>query len=98
MFSTVPMSRMTLAAPVVSMADIVRACSDLGCVHIQDYTQFEEGIGVGRAIQSDDADKVSALLLKVRAVRSQVSVFNAKGPMAASSAKSMSQDIEEEVD
>ena len=98
MFSTVPMSRMTLAAPVDAMADIVRACSDLGCVHIEDYTQFEEGIGVGRAIQSDDADKVSALLLKVRAVRSQVSVFNAKGPMAASSAKSMSQDIEEEVD
>ena len=97
MFSTVPMSRMTLAAPVDAMADIVRACSDLGCVHIEDYTQFEEGIGVGRAIQSDDADKVSALLLKVRAVRSQVSVFNAKGPMAASSAKSMSQDIEEEV-
>ena len=89
---------MTLAAPVDAMADIVRACSDLGCVHIEDYTQFEEGIGVGRAIQSDDADKVSALLLKVRAVRSQVSVFNAKGPMAASSAKSMSQDIEEEVD
>ena len=88
---------MTLAAPVDAMADIVRACSDLGCVHIEDYTQFEEGIGVGRAIQSDDADKVSALLLKVRAVRSQVSVFNAKGPMAASSAKSMSQDIEEEV-
>ena len=47
MFSTVPMSRMTLAAPVDAMADIVRACSDLGCVHIEDYTQFEEGIGVG---------------------------------------------------
>ena len=98
MFSTVPMSRMTLAAPVDAMADIVRACSDLGCVHIEDYTQFEEGIGVGRAIQSDDADKISALLLKVRAVRSQVSVFNAKGPTSASSAKTMSQSMEAEVD
>ena len=98
MFSTVPMSRMTLAAPVDAMADIVRACSDLGCVHIEDYPQFEEGIGVGRAIQSDDADKISALLLKVRAVRSQVSVFNAKGPTSASSAKTMSQSMEAEVD
>ncbi|MGB1898376.1 MAG: hypothetical protein ACPHRB_06025, partial [Candidatus Poseidoniaceae archaeon] len=86
MFSTVRMSRMTLAAPVDAMADIVRACSDLGCVHIEDYTQFEEGIGVGQAIQGEDAENVSALLLKVRAVRSNVSVFNAKGAMSASAA------------
>ncbi|MAR23635.1 MAG: hypothetical protein CMA49_07675 [Euryarchaeota archaeon] len=98
MFSTVPMSRMTLAAPVDAMADIVRACSDLGCVHIEDYTQFEEGIGVGRAIQSDDADKISALLLKVRAVRSNVSVFNAKGASSASAAKTMVDTFESEVD
>ena len=64
MFSTVGMSRMTLAAPVDAMADIMRACSDLGCVHIEDYTQFEKGIGIGRAIQSEDADKVSAMLVK----------------------------------
>tara|TARA_S200000501_G_scaffold126500_1_gene119448 strand:- start:11502 stop:13532 length:2031 start_codon:yes stop_codon:yes gene_type:complete len=89
---------MTLAAPVDAMADIVRACSDLGCVHIEDYTQFEEGIGVGRAIQSDDADKISALLLKVRAVRSNVSVFNAKGASSASAAKTMVDTFESEVD
>ena len=45
---------MTLAAPVDAMADIVRACSELGCVHIEDYTQFEEGIGIGHAVQSED--------------------------------------------
>ena len=56
MFSTVDMSRLTLAAPVDAMHEIVRKCSDLGCVHIEDYTQFEEGIGVGRAIHSEDAD------------------------------------------
>ena len=89
---------MTLAAPVDAMADIVRACSDLGCVHIEDYTQFEEGIGVGRAIQSDVADKISALLLKVRAVRSNVSVFNAKGASSASAAKTMVDTFESEVD
>ena len=98
MFSTVQMSRMTLAAPVDAMADIVRACSDLGCVHIEDYTQFEEGIGVGHAIQGEDAANVSALLLKVRAVRSSVSVFNAKGAMSASAAKGMTEKLESEVD
>ena len=98
MFSTVPMSRMTLAAPVDAMADVVRTCSDLGCVHIEDYTQFEEGIGVGHAIQGEDADKVSSLLTKVRAVRSNISVFNAKGAMSASIAKSMTEKLETEVD
>jgi len=94
MFSTVGMSRMTLAAPVDAMADVVRACSDLGCVHIEDYTQFEEGIGVGHAIQSGDADKVSAMLLKVRAIRSTVAVFNSSGPVSASSAKSIAEKLE----
>ena len=89
---------MTLAAPVDAMADIVRTCSDLGCVHIEDYTQFEEGIGVGHAIQGEDADKVSSLLTKVRAVRSNISVFNAKGAMSASTAKSMTEELETEVD
>ncbi len=89
---------MTLAAPVDAMADVVRTCSDLGCVHIEDYTQFEEGIGVGHAIQGEDADKVSSLLTKVRAVRSNISVFNAKGAMSASTAKSMTEELETEVD
>ena len=89
---------MTLAAPVDAMADIVRACSDLGCVHIEDYTQFEEGIGIGRAIQSEDADKVSAMLVKVRAIRSAISVFNSKGSVSASSAKSTAEKFEAELD
>jgi V/A-type H+-transporting ATPase subunit I len=89
---------MTLAAPVDAMADIVRACSDLGCVHIEDYTQFEEGIGVGHAITGEDADKVSALLVKVRAVRSNISVFNAKGAVSASTAKSVAEKLEADVD
>jgi V/A-type H+-transporting ATPase subunit I len=98
MFSTVDMSRLTLAAPVDAMHDIVRKCSDLGCVHIEDYTQFEEGIGVGRAIQSEDADMVSALLLKVRAVRSEVSVHNSKGPISSSNAKKLAEKMSSKVD
>ena len=89
---------MTLAAPVDAMADIVRACSDLGCVHIEDYTQFEEGIGVGHAIAGEDADKVSALLVKVRAIRSNISVFNSKGAVSASTAKSVAEKLEAEID
>lgn len=89
---------MTLAAPVDAMADIVRACSDLGCVHIEDYTQFEEGIGVGHAITGEDADKVSTLLVKVRAIRSNMSVFNAKGAVSASTAKSVAEKLEAEID
>lgn len=89
---------MTLAAPVDAMADIVRACSDLGCVHIEDYTQFEEGIGVGHAITGEDAAKVSALLVKVRAIRSNISVFNSKGAVSASTAKSVAEKLEAEID
>ena len=92
------MSRLTLAAPVDVMADVVRACSDLGCVHIEDYTQFEEGIGVGHAIQNDDANRISAMLVKARSVRSTLSVFNSKGPVSAQSAKALSVKFEEELD
>ena len=98
MFSTVDMSRLTLAAPVDAMHDIVRKCSDLGCVHIEDYTQFEEGIGVGRAIQSEDADMISALLLKVRAVRSSIAVHNSKGALSSSNAKKLAEKMSSKVD
>lgn len=98
MFSTVDMSRLTLAAPVDAMHDIVRKCSDLGCVHIEDYTQFEEGIGVGRAIQSEDADMISALLLKVRAVRSALSVHNSNGSISSAEAKKLAEKMSSKVD
>ena len=92
------MSRLTLAAPVDAMHEIVRKCSDLGCVHIEDYTQFEEGIGVGRAIHSEDADMISALLLKVRAVRSAVSVHNSTGSVSSATAKKLAEKMSSKVD
>ena len=98
MFSTVDMSRLTLAAPVDAMHEIVRKCSDLGCVHIEDYTQFEEGIGVGRAINSEDADMISSLLLKVRAVRSAVSVHNSTGSVSSATAKKLAEKMSSKVD
>ena len=92
------MSRLTLAAPVDAMHEIVRKCSDLGCVHIEDYTQFEEGIGVGRAINTEDADMISALLLKVRAVRSAVSVHNSTGSVSSATAKKLAEKMSSKVD
>tara|TARA_B100001996_G_scaffold204001_1_gene156253 strand:+ start:1083 stop:3116 length:2034 start_codon:yes stop_codon:yes gene_type:complete len=98
MFSTVDMSRLTLAAPVDAMHEIVRKCSDLGCVHIEDYTQFEEGISVGRAITSEEADMVSALLLKVRSVRSAIPVHNSKGSISSANAKKLAERLSSKID
>ena len=59
MFSTVPMSRMTLAAPVDAMADIVRACSELGGGYIDEYTKVGGGLGVGYDTTSCEVDRGS---------------------------------------
>ena len=67
MFDTVAMSRLTVAAPVDKMAEVLRTCTNLGCVHIESYNNFEDGVHVGQATASEEADNVSALLSKVRA-------------------------------
>ena len=59
MFDTVAMSRPTVAAPVGRMADVLRTCTELGCVHIESYTNFEEGVKVGQASTSEEANAVS---------------------------------------
>ena len=66
MFVTVDMSRLTVAAPVDKMEQILRICSDMGCVHIEEYGNFEDGIGVGQAIDSTNANSVSTLLINSR--------------------------------
>ncbi|MDP6194089.1 MAG: hypothetical protein QF880_00005, partial [Candidatus Poseidonia sp.] len=81
MFDTVAMSRLTVAAPVGRMADVLRTCTELGCVHIESYTNFEEGVNVGQASVSDEANHVSSLLAKVRAAISAFKPVNAEGPV-----------------
>ena len=81
MFDTVAMSRLTVAAPVGRMADVLRTCTELGCVHIESYTNFEEGVNVGQASASDEANHVSSLLAKVRAAISAFKPVNAEGPV-----------------
>ena len=81
MFDTVAMSRLTVAAPVDRMADVLRTCTKLGCVHIESYTNFEDGVHVGRATESDEANHVSSLLAKVRAAVSAFKPVNGEGPV-----------------
>ena len=81
MFDTVAMSRLTVAAPVDRMADVLRECTNLGCVHIESYTNFEDGVNVGHASDSEEANHVSALLAKVRAAISAFKPVNAEGPV-----------------
>jgi len=84
MFDTVAMSRLTVAAPVEKMAEVLRTCTNLGCVHIESYTNFEDGVHVGQATTSKEADNVSALLSKVRAAVSAFKPVNADGPVSIS--------------
>ena len=84
MFVTVDMSRLTVAAPVDKMEQILRICSDMGCVHIEEYGNFEDGIGVGQAIDSNNANSVSTLLAKVRGANAHYSPDNIEGPKSVS--------------
>ena len=44
MFETADMSRLTVAAPVGKLEDVLRTCASLGCVHIEEYGNFEDGM------------------------------------------------------
>ena len=59
MFETAEMSRLTVASPVDKLEEVIRICADLGCVHIEEYGNFEDGIGVGQSISSDESAKTS---------------------------------------
>ncbi|MCH1410519.1 MAG: hypothetical protein L7U48_00360, partial [Candidatus Poseidoniaceae archaeon] len=86
MFPMVEMSRLTVAAPLDAMDDVLAACDALGCVHVQPYEQFEEGIGVGQAAAEEGRGE---LLTKVRAVRAATSAVNAGGAMPRKQVESL---------
>ena len=98
MFATAEMSRLTVAAPVDKMEEVLRVCASLSCVHIEEYGQFQDGIGVGRALSNDGANQTSALLTKVRAVTSAVSAINTDGPVSAAEAKKLAESFETKID
>ncbi|MBT60232.1 MAG: hypothetical protein CMA63_01600 [Euryarchaeota archaeon] len=98
MFATSEMSRLTVAAPVEKMEEILRICTELSCVHIQEYGRFEDGIGVGKSMDSEAANSVSAMLVKVQAISSSVSAFNSDGPMSRSEISKLLPKFESEVE
>ena len=79
MFPMVEMSRLTVAGPLDAIGPVLDACDALGCVHIQPYEEFEEGISVGQSLASEGHGD---LLTKVRAVRSSTSAVNTDGAMS----------------
>ena len=89
MFDTVAMSRLAVAAPVDRMEDVLRSCMKAGCVHIETYSNFEDGIQVGSAIATDDANNVSATLSKVRAAVSAFNPVNGEGPVPSKRIKEL---------
>ncbi len=98
MFATAEMSRLTVAAPVDKLEEILRLCASLECVHIEEYGHFQDGIGVGRALGTEGANEVSALLTKVRGLASSVSAINTDGPMPSSAAEKLKSTFATKVD
>ena len=89
MFDTVAMSRLAVAAPVDRMEEVLRSCMKAGCVHVETYSNFEDGINVGSAISTDDANAVSATLSKVRAAMSAFNPVNGDGPVSTKQVEKM---------
>ena len=89
MFETAEMSRLTVASPVDKLEEVLRICADLGCVHIEEYGNFEDGIGVGKAILSVDSTSVSKLLTKARALQSEIAAVNPDGPKPLAEVKKL---------
>ena len=89
MFETAEMSRLTVASPVDKLEDVLRICADLGCVHIEEYGNFEDGIGVGKAISSDESTSTSKLLTKARALQAEIVGVNADGPKSLAEVKKL---------
>jgi len=95
MFATSEMSRLTVAAPLEKLEEILRICADMSCIHIEEYGRFEDGIGVGKSMDSKDANSISALLVKVQAVSSTVNAFNTEGAISRAEVVKMLPSFEE---
>ena len=97
MFATSEMSRLTVAGSVEKMEEVLRLCTELSCVHIQEYGRFEDGINVGKSMDSDEANAISNLLVKVQAVSSSVQASNTEGAMSHAEVSKMVEGFEEKI-
>ena len=98
MFETAEMSRLTVAAPVGKLEHVLRTCAGLGCVHIEEYGNFEDGIGVGKSINTDNSGRVSQLLTKARALQSELNANNTGGAKSAIEANKLTESMPEKVE
>ncbi len=92
------MSRLTVAAPVGKLEEVIRQCTNLGCIHIEEYSNFEDGIGIGSSIKNENSEIVSRLLTKVRSLQSEVNAVNVHGPSPRKSIDEMLPEFESKVD
>ena len=98
MFETAEMSRLTVASPVGKLEEILRICAELGCVHIEEYGNFEDGIGVGQSISTDQSAETSQLLTKARALQSEINAVNTDGPKSVAEVKKLVASMKSKVD
>ena len=97
MFATSEMSRLTVAGSVEKMEEVLRLCTELSCVHIQEYGRFEDGINVGKSMDSDEANAISNLLVKVQAVSSSVQASNTEGALSHAEVSKLVEGFEEKI-
>ena len=99
MFSSVPMTQINVASPVSKLDDVLSVMEKLGCIHIQPYTQFEDGVGIGQARSGEEAQRNSSLLAKARSLSGQLKVSNEGGSMSSSQVeKLLSSGFEDSMD
>ncbi|MAK19713.1 MAG: hypothetical protein CMA05_00165 [Euryarchaeota archaeon] len=98
MFETADMSRLTVAAPVGKLEDVLRTCASLGCVHIEEYGNFEDGIGVGKSINTDNSGLISQLLIKARALQAELNATNTSGAKSPEEANNLIMSMGEKID
>jgi len=98
MFETADMSRLTVAAPVGKLEEVLRTCASLGCVHIEEYGNFEDGIGVGKSINTDNSGLISQLLIKARALQAELNATNTGGAKSPEEANNLIMSMGEKID
>lgn len=94
MFETVPMSRLTVAGMRNSHDDVLRTCSQIGGVHLVEYSGDEMGVGTPHG----DADSISSLLSKVRAVNNRLKIIISSTTFSQKKVESMMDNMSSEID
>jgi V/A-type H+-transporting ATPase subunit I len=97
MFETVEMVRLIAAGSRSDLDDALRVCADLGVVHIEEHSADTEGVGIGSP--NPDADGVTSLLARTRAVVAALKSVNREGPLnQAAVVKALDNNFENDVD